>query len=122
MYLQSDDMSEFGTGYAYCLGLFLAHEMRLMDYQRKAKDGGNIFNASMWLYGAADHLFELTAPPSLPLEKREEVENFKDYVLSNRLSDSLTFEQAAGMNDTAKRLLLEWDLFNGIPAEKGDWE
>jgi len=115
-------VSEFGDGYSYCLGLFLAHEMRLLDYRSKEKESKGTLTASMWLYGAADHLFGLTAPTNLPEDKRQEIEDFREYVLSLRLGDDLTFDRAIEMNGTAKRLLLEWDLFNGIRAEKGDWE
>lgn len=116
-------MSEFGTGYAYCLGLFLAHEWKLINDKERAKNLPEIYPyANMWFNGAADHLFELIAPSNLPASKIAEIEEFKDRCIGFRLNDNATFSDCDKAIEDAKRMLLEWDLFNDIKAEKGDWE
>jgi len=42
-------MSEFGRGFAYCLGLFLAHA---------EKDYGMVAHYDLWFCAATDHLWE----------------------------------------------------------------
>ena len=69
--------SEFGKGYAYCLGLFLAHEWKMFSDKSKAKEWAEkhpgdiqVYEASSWFNGAADHLFELEIPAALPDEEK----------------------------------------------------
>ena len=114
--------SEFGKGYAYCLGLFLAHEWKMFqDKEMEKKFPGRYCMASMWFNGAADHLFELEIPAALSEEKQKEIAEFKQKCLDWRLEDC-TWEDAKWALDTAKALLLEWDRFCNIPAEKGGWQ
>lgn len=110
-------MSEFGTGYAYCLGLFLAHAERISEYRKTS-----IINASLWFNGAADHLHGLEIPNSIPDEKQAEISEWRLKCLHWRLDDSATWEDADKALQTAKDLLLAWDLQCGINAEKGEWE
>jgi hypothetical protein len=120
-------MSEFGTGYAYCLGLFLAHEWRFMEMERDTKQEGSasLRDASLWFYGASDHLFDLQIPASLPDEKRDEIAAFRDKCLAFRLcmdGQECSWSDARAACNQAKDLLREWDEFNGILSEKGDWQ
>jgi hypothetical protein len=107
-------MSEFGTGYAYCLGLFLAHAERDI--------GPNKSRAGLALYGAADHIFELQIPEALSEEQKNKAEAFKDLVLTQRLDLDIPVKKWMALLQTAKDLLLEWDIICGIKAEKGDYE
>ena len=117
-------MSGFGRGYAYCLGLFLAHEWKLFHDKKIHEDSPVIgySRAMMWFNGAADHLAELIAPDKLPKAKIKEIEKFKSRCMNLRNDDYATFEDCDEALKDAKRLLLEWDLFNGIEAIKGKWQ
>lgn len=115
----SDEMteqtSEYGDGFAYCLGLFLAHAGRI-------RSG---FDASLWFNGAADHLFGLVAPSCFTIAQRVELEEFRDKCLAFRLcmdGESCTRDDVSAALQRAKDFLLAWDIQNGIPAIKGDWE
>lgn len=109
-------MSEFGDGYAYCLGLFLAHAERAAEYKKS-----NILDASMWFNGAADHIAGLQVPATLPDVKRQQIEAFRDKCLKYRI-EPCAWKDVTVALDEAKKMLLEWDLHCGIAAEKGDWE
>ena len=118
-------MSEFGDGYTYCLGLFLAHEFRMFEWRNKSKDEPYYLDASMWFNGAADHLYGLQVPEVLPEAKRKEIEEWQNKCLRFRLcmnGEECTWEDAAAACDYAKALLMEWDLLHNIKAEKGDWQ
>lgn len=121
-----EERSEFGKGYAYCLGLFLAHEMRIHEYIKANEQAGKtIMDASIWFNGAADHLFELTAPPQFSDADKRQVDGFRDRCIAYRLcmnGEKCTYEDARAACREAKAMLLEWDRINGIPAIKGDWE
>lgn len=112
-------MSEFGKGYAYCIGLFLAHEG--VHNRRGEEDKGGIY-PSMWFNAASDHLFELQIPSRLPSDYRALVSGWRDACLGWRLSSSATWEDVDKSLEIAKKLLLHWDEMNGIECEKGDWE
>jgi len=45
--------SEFGKGLTYCIGLFLAHAERKIDF------GTDERSAETWFNGASDHLYEI---------------------------------------------------------------
>lgn len=114
--------SEFGKGYVYCLGLFIAHEFRLFEYEQKK---ATYMDASMWFSGAADHLFELQTPNILPEEKKKQIAEFQDRCLRFRLcmnGEKCDWKDAHTAVDEAKDLLREWDEFNGIPTIKGSWQ
>ena len=119
-----EETSEFGRGYAYCLGLFLAHEWKLMNDKKISTDSPVVgySRAMMWFNGAADHLAELIAPSSLPADKVKEIEKFQRRCMALRNDDYATFEDCDKALADAKRLLLEWDLFNGVDAIKGEWQ
>lgn len=122
--------SEFGRGYAYCLGLFLAHAERLNEtlktYRQLREDPKTppgLFSdnsaVSIWFYAAADHIFEFAAR-----DKRSKA--FKEKVLRLRLPMGEQLEATKEDYDwaiaEAKALLLEFDLKHGIKAVKGQWE
>lgn len=122
-------MSEFGTGYSYCLGLFLAHEWKLYEYKAREKEQTDkdesptgFSYGMMWFNGAADHLGDLVIPEKLPPEKQREIERFQRSCMKNRNDDYVALDDCQKALDEAKNFLLEWDLFNGIAAEKGDWQ
>lgn len=106
-------MSEFGKGFSYCLGLFLAHAERQHD------------DPSMWFNGAVDHLYELQIP--LLMEgSREDIEmwlekmyGFRNSVFGEYKVDKVDKAKAL---QYAKDLLLELDSKLNIECEKGDFE
>lgn len=116
--MSENEMSEFGQGYAYCLGLFLAHAER--DLTNIEED----MQAAIWFNGAVDHLRELEIPQLLPAEKRQIVFEFKTkcFALSDPLRKPGILNDVLEAIATAKQLLLEWDMFNNIPTKKGHWE
>ncbi len=110
--------SEFGKGYAYCLGLFLAHEWRIREFKENVARGG----ASLWFNGATDHLFDLQIPTVLHADKQKEIEEWRDKCISFRRCDACTFDDCLAATQKAKDLLREWDVLHGIPCIKGGWE
>lgn len=111
-------MSDFGRGYAYCLGLFLAHAER-----RFPAFGGN--EHSLWFNGAADHLYDLEIPKILPKKKKKEIEKWRDRCLVLRLcmnGEKCTEKDIFIALEKAKKFLREWDKACDIPSEKGEWE
>jgi len=119
--------SEFGDGYSYCLGLFLAHEWKSFDMAGKEKNEGRKYERpEMWFYGAGDHLFGLTAPPSFTDEEKKSLDEWKSKCLKFRMAScegvQVTWGDVKDALDEAKRRLLEYDLRNGVPAIKGDWQ
>ena len=119
-------MSEFGKGLCYNLGLFLCHSER--DYLITEKDieKGILNKPSMWFYGAADHIFELTIPIKLPKELKNRLKEFKNKVMDWRLpmdkEKNATKEDKIWAIQEAKDLLRLIDESHGIKTIKGDWE
>jgi hypothetical protein len=67
----------------------------------------------------------LQIPNVLSDEKKKEIAEFQERCIRFRLcmgGEKCTFEDALAATQKAKDLLREWDEFNGIPVEKGDWE
>ena len=106
--------SEFGKGFAYCLGLFLAHAEREV-YQE---------DYSLWFSGASDHLYELEIPEVMePIAERITI--FQDKCLDFRNmfgSDQVSREDKIEMIQEAKSLLREYDARNGVDVIRGRWE
>lgn len=63
--------SEFGKGLTYCIGLFLAHAERDLDFS----------SVGRWFNGASDHLYELDTSIITDKTLRAEVENWQEKVL-----------------------------------------
>ena len=103
-------MSEFGKGYAYCLGLFIAHAHNRMD------------SNGLWFYSATDHLRELQIPSALPQHKQDRIKAFVDRCFRLRWDVRETHDHIDSAIKEALDLLLEWDEFLNIPSEKGDYE
>ena len=125
MNTNSVEESEFGRGYAYCLGMFLAHEWRIHEYAKMNERYPSTDMPSMWFNGAADHLFELEIPTALPEEKRAEIKEWQHKCLAFRLrmnGEKCTIDDCFLATQKAKDLLREWDNFNGIKTIKGGWE
>lgn len=130
----SRDKSEFGKGFVYCLGLFLAHADRVQDhiksYAKMAESNPDLFTkddaAEMWFNGAADHFFDFQPEfaPTEELKKRAEV--LRDKCLEWRLSygnhTKATIKDAIWAIQETKDLLRAIDAANNVPTEKGQWE
>lgn len=122
---QTEETSEFGKGYSYCLGLFLAHEWAMFHAREKAKQYPAVYTASMWFNGAADHLFELEIPAQLPKDKKNQIKDFRDRCIKFRLcmgGERCDWSDAAAALNESKDLLREWDVFNKVSAIKGSWQ
>lgn len=118
-------MSEFGKGYAYCLGLFLAHAERGKEYKKMQEEIPTLDAVSLWFNAAADHLYELEIPEKLSDEQKTEVSDWRNLCLKYRLnmdSKKLTWTDVNDALDKAKKFLMEWDVICGIPSEKGEYE
>lgn len=128
--------SDFGKGFVYCLGLFLAHADRLPHHietyaKMAVKSDPKLFTegraVEMWFYGAADHLFEFQ-PECAPTEElKKRAMTLKEKCLGWRLvwmpdSKALTREDAYWAIQEAKDILFETDRAHGVPCEKGKWE
>jgi hypothetical protein len=118
-------MSEFGKGFAYCLGLFLAHADRVREYKTYGERNGMLGQPASWFYGAADHILEMEIPDNCPEEMKNEVAQFINRCVHWRLPIDPpypTWDDVSWAIQTAKDILLKWDIHCGIPAEKGDHE
>lgn len=110
--------SDFGCGFAYNLGLFLAHQDRFFDEIREDMRWG------IWFNSAADHLFELQIPKFLPLKLRKRILTFKKKCLEYRFEGSgqVTIKDVVWALDEAKFFLMELDKYLKIKSIKGTWE
>jgi hypothetical protein len=107
-------MSEFGKGFTYCIGLFLAHA------ERYGKLDDDMRGAELWFNGASDHLFEIEIPDNFIL--KEECQHWAKLCCELRLNYEATKVDKDEAIKKAKNFLLEWDKQCGISCEKGDWE
>lgn len=107
--IENNEGSEFGKGYAYCLGLFLAHADRPVY---KHSDG--VEDYGLWFNGAGDHIDEFQA-------KTERDNIFKEKVIRWRLEQPTKKDFQWAIQE-AKDLLIEFDKNNGIDTAKGSWE
>ena len=111
---EEKETSEFGMGFTYCLGLFLAHaEMRM--YPKDKVD------AELWFYGATDHLYDLQIPVFFTDEKKEEISAFRSFCMDRRLGEATVADIATAVQK-AKDLLRDFDMALGIKTIKGDCE
>lgn len=106
------DTSEFGKGFTYCLGLFLAHAERFKD------------DPDLWFHAAADHLMQFDAE-NAPASLRGRCIGFRSKCCNFRFSidgEDPTKEDVFWAVQEAKDILREYDLLNGFDAIKGEWE
>ena len=110
----SEETSEFGKGFVYCLGLFLAHK-------GNCKTKACLESPTVWLDAAACHLYEFVpeSAPTKELIKRSRI--FQDKVLGWQYEDISAGDAKWAFNE-AKAILLEVDLYYKVPAIKGGWE
>lgn len=106
-----ENNSEFGRGFSYCLGLFLAHAERAYTSE----------DYSMWFSGATDHLFELEIPLLFLESERKEILDFQEFCLSKRYHGA-TIEDYEKSIKQAKEILLLLDKRLNIPAIEADWK
>ncbi len=111
-----EETSEFGKGFTYCIGLFLAHQHMMESYQKESP--------YLWFNGASDHLFELQIRDNFVLKDaclawKEEV---LDLGHGRGLMEKGNFDDIAWSLNKAKEFLMAWDKQCGIDVEKGRWE
>ena len=117
--------SEFGKGLTYCLGLFLCHSER--DYGRHGEPvfGSEQRDVEMWFYGAADHLFDLEIPETLPELLHDRLSAFKNLCLTWRLPMDSTPPTAKDKDwaiNEAKELLRLVDETLGVATAEAQWK
>lgn len=119
-------MSEFGTGYAYCLGLFLAHAERAKYYKEIYAKINLSDGADMWFYTAGDHILDMQIPWFIPPMQRRKAKKFRNTVISLRLplrsDEKATWEDVEWAIQQSKDLLRLFDATLLIKSEKGEWE
>ena len=121
--------SEFGQGFLYPLALFLCHAMELQHhvehYAGLDKANSKQRGAEMWLYGAAEHLYEFLPDQAPTPELALRCSTFRDECLAKRLpmggSPPITPERAAELIDEAKALFHDLDAHNGVDVVKAEW-
>ena len=115
-------MSEFGKGFTYCLGLFLAHTERYSHLNEANKSRC----ASLWLNDATEHLLEFDAEHA-PESLRDRCISFQNKCVFFR-NNCFAEEESPAWDDVkcvlqeAKDILLEYDRLNGFKVEKGEYE
>lgn len=107
-------MKEFGKGFAYCIGLFLAHA------DRQRKEMNQINDYGLWFNAAADHLYELVIPDNMR-EHEKEITLWQDKCIRLRL-ETATEKDFLEAIVFAKTILLKYDKACGIPAEEARWQ
>ena len=118
-----EERSEFGKGFAYCLGLFLAHAERFKD--KRYKDKADI--SDLWFSGVYDHLYELQIDETiLGDELAEKAKAFRSFCSNKRNyfdnAEVVTEADVEWAINEAKTLLLMFDKKVGIDAERGTWQ
>ena len=114
--------SDFGKGFSYCLGLFLAHAEKFGEIRRnkELKVG-----SEMWFNASSDHFYEIQTE-HLPkhLKKRVEVLASKCLIWDHSFSseNSSTWEDVDWAIQEAKDILRLYDNYNKIKTCKGSWE
>jgi hypothetical protein len=106
-----ENTCEFGKGFSYCLGLFLAHAERNIGESEKYND----LLAPSWFSGASDHLYDLVIDKDIlgeELAKKTEV--FRSFCFKCKYES--TIEDIAHAIDEAKQLLWMFDRKMGIDA------
>ena len=104
--------SEFGRGFTYCIGLFLAHAERKI-----------IFNDySLWFNAAADHLYELQIPNNISDEFKSKIESWQDKCIEWRIAAEVTKENFEWALNTAKEILFQYDNLCNIETIKAEYE
>lgn len=121
-------MSEFGKGFTYCLGMFLAHTFMFKNFDSEEKIGETTLGqSSLWCFfnGASDHLYELQIPDNFVFAP--ECLAWKNKVL--HLGHGVThFEHKYSEEDVdwalteCRKFLMAWDKQCGIEVEQGKWE
>jgi len=113
--------SEFGKGTVYCLGLFLAHAEREIEFRAKMKD--DPFLAEVWFNGASDHLYELIIPDNFPEDLKNRMYDFKDKCLrlGHGLRQEATNKDIDWAIKEAKEILFLIDRFYGVKSVKAVW-
>ena len=125
--------SEFGKGLSYCLALFLCHSERKETYSKEMgrrlsynKEKRDNMNAELWFYDAADHLYDMQIPNTLPIALRVRLFRFREKVMGWRMpineESESTKENKEWAIAEAKFLLRAIDKAFGVPSMKGDWE
>ena len=122
--MSDEEQSEFGKGFTYCIGLFLAHHDRIAKDLEAYKGIGNEDSAyEMWFNAAADHLYDLQTPEAFSL--KTECEEWQKKCINWRLcmkGDKCGKKEFEWAIRSAKDFLLAWDKQCGIETEQGRWE
>lgn len=113
----TEETSEFGKGFVYCLALFIGHQARFHNEMTTLYES----HPSLWFNGAADHLFELMPEHAPTEELKKRCLILQDKALNWRLAPCKKEDIIWALQE-AKDILREVDLFHKVPAIKGDYE
>lgn len=119
--------SEFGKGFLYNIGLFLAHQDRIERDIRAHEEMGMRERAfQMWFYAAADHMIEFQPESAPTKELVERCSFFQQRCLDLRLpsmrDDQATEEDYNWAIREAKDILRAIDEHFGVETIKGNYE
>jgi hypothetical protein len=111
MEINDDDSGEFGTGFLYCIGLFLMHDALHIGPRQ----------SEVWFSGATDHLIDMTIPENLSPDIKSRIELWRDSCISKRLRYNNTQEDVNNAIDDALEFLMLFDKMNGINVKKAEY-
>jgi len=121
--------SEFGKGFTYCLGMFLAHKDTYFSRKISYKGNKILIDSlpSIWFNASSDHLYELQIPENFPEKLKKRLNKFQDKVLdfghgSGLFNNNVTEKDVLWSCDEALYLLRAIDKEIGVKVEKGGWE
>lgn len=120
-------MSQFGSGTAYCLALFVSHEAQA--HHMKAEIGSlDVGWPGLWFNASSDHLYDLQVPRRASPELGKALRAFQKRCLTfgHGFSDEkkeATEADVWGSLDTARLLLRRIDSeLLGVEVEQGAHE
>jgi len=121
------EVSEFGMGLTYCIGLFLMHAERYNHDKKEFKKMGyeSLASPHSWFNGSSDHLYDLQIPEHFNDELKKRIEYFQDRVLKfghGFWKPEATEEDVNWSIEEAKKILMEIDRTMNISVLKGDYE
>lgn len=106
-----DDSSEFGSGFLYCIGLFLMHATLHMGPRQ----------AETWFSGATDHLLDMQIPENLSPDIKARIELWRDDCLSKRLKCDNTLRDVNNALNKALEFIMMFDKMQGIEVKEAEY-
>ena len=119
----SEETSEFGKGFTYCMALFIAHKERLVFdkfYSTKEFQSTCWF---LWFDGAVDHLRQMEIPEGLPAPLKRRLASWRKECMRMKYHPEETSRRKVNWAiKRAIRLLMDVDIELGVKPIKGEYE